>query len=182
MTDTVLEDAGFEFDFTDITPETVEAVPGPLTGSRGTRPGAQRRAQRRSSGKKLDSLQKKLSGEMFSAGAMIGMGLHTTGLYICQESDTFTKAVIELAATRPEWVAALENVANLQPGLVIGRTALGLGAAFAVDRGRLDPEKQFAKFLGVYSAWKQHADPDNAQRVEGSAYVEPPAGSFVPLG
>jgi hypothetical protein len=119
---------------------------------------------------------------MFQAGAMIGMGLHTTGMYICQESDAFTKAVMQLASTRPEWIDALENIANIQPGLVIGRTALGIGASLAVDRGRLDPEKQFAKFLGVYSAYKAWNDNIDISKVEGSAYTPPPAGAFVPVG
>lgn len=177
-TEEVLGDAGF--DFSDISLDEVEAQPGPLSGSRQSRTGTATR-RRRSSAKKLDNLQKRLSKEMFSAGAMIGMGLHTTGLYICQESDSFTQAVIELASSRPEWIDALENVANLQPGLVIGRTALGIGAAMAVDRGRLDPEKQFVKFLGVYSAWAKHAKPSQNGRVEGSAYTPPPT-EFVPVG
>lgn len=173
----VISDAGF--DFSDLEIGDVEAASGPLTGSRGTRQPTTRR--RRTSKNKLSALQAKLSKEMFSAGAMIGMGLHTTGLYICQESDSFTSAVIELASTRPEWIDALENVANLQPGLVIGRTALGIGAAVAVDRGRLDPEKQFVKFLGVYQAWARHAKQESNGKVEGSAYVPPPT-TFEPVG
>lgn len=160
-------------------PEKTEAVPGPLTGSRGTRSTTGTR-RRRTGVKKLETLQKKLSQEMFQAGAMIGMGLNTTGLYICQESDAFTRAVIDLAATRPEWVDALENIANIQPGIVIGRTFIGIGASVAVDRGRADPEKNVMKLLGVYSAWKKMQD-NSYEMVEGSAYSPPPAGTFSPL-
>jgi hypothetical protein len=179
VTEATLNDAGF--DFADIDVGDVEATSGPLTGSRGTR-GPKPGTRRRPAAKKLDTLQKKLSSEMFQAGTMLGMALHTTGYYICQESDAFTKAVMQLAATRPEWIDALENIANIQPGLVIGRTALGIGASIAVDRNRLDPEKQFCKFLGVYSAyesWTQNLEPG---KVEGSAYIPPPAGAFVPVG
>jgi len=179
VTETVLEEAGF--DFSDLSAEDVEAAPGPLSGSRGTRRGPKPGSRRRAPVKKLDTLQKKLSGEMFSAGAMIGMGLHTTGMYICQESDAFTKAVIQLASNKPEWLDALENIANLQPGLVVGRTVLGIGASLAVDRGRADPEKQFMKFLGVYAAYERWTKNMAPERVEGSAYTPPPAGSFVPV-
>jgi hypothetical protein len=117
---------------------------------------------------------------MFQAGAMIGMGLNTTGYYICQESDNFTRAVIDLASSRPEWVDALENIANVQPGLVIGRTFIGIGAAVAVDRGRANPERQFMKLLGVYSAWYAVQNPQESE-VEGSRYEPPPAGAFVPV-
>jgi hypothetical protein len=127
----------------------------------------------------MDMLQEKLSSEMFQAGALIGMGVPTTGYYICQESDSFTKAVIQLAAKRPEWIDALEHIADVQPGITVGRTVIGIGAALAVDRGRADPEKTFMKFLGVYSAYK--AVESNAAPAEGSAYVPPPAGAFVPV-
>lgn len=157
-----------------------EAVPGPLTGSRGTRSTGGTRRRRGPGVKKLENLQKKLSQEMFQAGAMIGMGLHTTGYYICQESDSFTRAVIDLAASRPEWLDALENIANIQPGLIIGRTFIGIGAAVAVDRGRANPEKQFMKLLGVYSAWNAWQNPSD-EIGEGSAYSPPPGGAFTPL-
>jgi len=170
-------------DFSDVTSDTVESTPGPLSGSRGTRHGTGTGMPRgRRPGKtKLDSLQKKLSGEMFQAGAMIGMGLHTTGYYVCQESDAFTKALVDLASKRPEWVTALEHVADIGPGIVVGKTMLGIGASLAVDRGRADPEKQFMKFLGVYSAWKAVQVKAGDEMEEGSGYRPPPAGTFVPV-
>lgn len=180
MSESILEDAGF--DFSDITEDTVESASGPLTGSRGTSrasTGGTRR-RRSASSKKLDVLQKKLSSEMFQAGAMIGMGLHVTGYYVCQESDSFTKAVVQLAARRPEWIEALEHLADVQPGITVGRTVMGIGAAMAVDRGKANPEKNFMKFLGVYGAWK--AVQDGGNQVEGSSYTPPPAEAFVPLG
>jgi hypothetical protein len=171
----VNNDAGY--DFSDIG-DDVTAAPGPLSGSRGTGP-RRGTTRRRASSKKLDTLQLKLSSEMFQAGALIGMGVPTTGYYICQESDSFTKAVISLASKRPEWIDALEHIADVQPGITVGRTVIGIGAALAVDRGRANPEKAFMKFLGVYSAWRAVQNPD--AKVEGSGYKPPPAGAFVPL-
>jgi hypothetical protein len=118
---------------------------------------------------------------MFQAGTLIGMGLNTTGYYICQESDTFTKAVVQLAVKRPEWIEALEKIADIQPGIVIGRTVVGIGASLAVDRGRADPEKQFMRFLGVYAAWHAVQNPD-LERVDVHGYQPPPAGNYVPVG
>jgi len=174
------EDAGF--DFSDIDPGPEDAASGPLKGSRGTSStGTGTRRRRSASSKRLDALQAKLSAEMFQAGAMIGMGLHTTGYYVCQESDNFTKAVVSLSARRPEWIDALEHLADVQPGIVVGKTMLGIGAAVAVDRGRADPDKAFMKFLGVHAAYLAVTNPD-ATKVEGSAYTPPPAGTFVPVG
>lgn len=173
----VLADAGFDFSDLD-TDEGVEASAGPLRGSRGTRAASGSR-QRRTSKAKLDGLQKRLSNEMFQAGTMIGLGLPVTGYYACQESDTFTKAVVQLAASRKEWIEALEHIADIGPGLAIGRTAVGLGAALAVDRGRADPEKRIMQFLGVYSAWEAVTNPTDMED-EGNAYQPPPA-VFVPV-
>jgi hypothetical protein len=179
VTDT--ETAEPDFDFSSLNPDDATGSPGPLSGSRagrGTTTGTGTGRGRKSAKSKLDALQTKLSGEMFQTGALVGMGLPTTGYYICQESDNFTKAVVELASTRKEWIEALEHVAMIQPGIMIGRTLIGIGAAFAVDRGRVDPEKQFLKFIGVYSAWK--AVSKQGGEVEGSAY-RPPPGTFAPV-
>lgn len=159
----------------------VEATSGPLTGSRGTTTRSPGRPRGSRSQRKLDALQSRLSTEMFSAGALIGVGLHTTGYYICQESDNFTQAVVQLAAKRPEWITALEHIADVQPGIVIGRTVVGIGASLAVDRGRADPEKSFMKFLGVYAAWQAVNNPQNGG-VDVNGYQPPPAGAFVPVG
>lgn len=172
----VLNDAGINWD-AEFTEDSVTAKEGPIPGSRSRTPAGQRR-RRSATSKRLESLQVKLSQEMFQAGAMIGMGLPVTGYYTCQESDTFTKALVQLASRRVEWVEALENLAMIQPGIVIGRTAVGLGAALAVDRGRTDPEKPVMKFLGVYSAWKEVQNPD--ERSEGNVYVPPPS-KFSPV-
>jgi len=173
MTTAYVEDT-----FDDITTDAVESSAGPLPGSRGTRAGVSdsrsgRRA-RKPSKAKVNALQEKLSAEMFTVGTMAGLAFPVTGMYIAQESDAFTKAIVELAARRPEWTEALEHLADVQPGLVIGRTALGIGAALAVDRGRADPEKRFMRLTGVWQAWKAIDDKRDGYAAEGSAYVPPP--------
>jgi hypothetical protein len=168
--------------FEDIAPESVKASPAPVTGSRGTNrsPGGAKRTSAQT--RKLNNLQARLSKEMFTAGAMIGMGLHVTGYYIGQESDNFTQAIVTLASKRPEWVEALEHIADVGPGLTVGRTVLGMGAALAVDRGRADPEKQFMKFLGVTAAWQAVTNPaGGGAKIDGSRYVPPPS-EFRPVG
>lgn len=153
----------------------------------GTRTGGARRG-RRVSDKRLAELQTKLSSEMFQAGAMIGMGVPVTGYYICQESDNFTNAVVSLAAKKSEWIAALENIAMLGPGIAIGRTVLGMGAALAADRyyrtsgeKGLNPDKQIAAFLGVTSAYYSVHPPEGYGHGTGNGFEPPPHGSFVPV-
>src|SRR5580658_9277716 len=100
MTAETIEGAGY--DWGDILDEgETKSREGPLRGSR-TPSGQSRR--RRASKNKLDALQKQLSQQMFIAGSMVGLGLPVTGYYACQESDTFTKAIVDLASARPEWI------------------------------------------------------------------------------
>jgi hypothetical protein len=184
----VTADTSFD-DFSDISPENIEAQAGPLTGSRGTnRSAGTARAPRGTRlQKKLDTLQARLSQEMFMGGTVLGMGLPVTGYYICQESNGFTKAVVELASSRPEWVEALEHLADLGPGITIGRTVLGMGAALSVDRAKDEEtrkarlDKAFMKFLGVYSAYQAVHGEGKGQSNGASSYSPPPFGTFVPV-
>lgn len=177
----VLDDAGVDWDAALPDDEVKTDDPGPIktTASRGTRGTAGARRGRRPV-KRLESLQTRLSKEMFQVGTMMGFGVPVTGLYVCQESDAFTKAVVELAAHRPEWIEALEHIADIQPGIVVGRTIIGIGASIAVDRKRIDPEtNQFIRFLGVYSAYKRLKD-KIPEGEEGNAY-KPPPSAFQPI-
>lgn len=176
----VMDEAGVDWD-TELTDDKVSAKEGALAGARTTKeartPAGTRRA-RRVGVKRLETLQEKLSDEMFSAGAMIGFALPVTGYYTCQEADNFTSALVKLASKNTRWVEALENIAMIQPGIVVGRTAIGMGAALAVDRGRADPEKAFMKFLGVYSAWKELRGEGNTS---GESVYTPPPRTFAPV-
>jgi hypothetical protein len=173
-------DAPFDFDdLDDNSVSEAEPVKGRGTGtSRGGAAGTRRRPGPRKN--RLDTLQKKLSSEMFQVGTMAGLPLPVTGYYICQESDAFTKAVVELAGKRVEWVEALERLADIQPGIVVGRTALGIGAALAVDRGRAEPDSRFMQFIGVYSAYRAIEDKRKPGEENASTY-KPPPGTFVPV-
>jgi hypothetical protein len=126
---------------------------------------------------------------MFQAGALIGLGVPVTGYYVCQESDNFTSAVVTLAAKNSTWVAALENIAMLGPGIIVGRTVLGIGASLAADRyfrtqgaSGLDPERRAAMFLGVSAAYYAVHPPEGAQPYgQGTGFQPPPHGTFSPL-
>lgn len=176
-------------DFSDLSPEDIEAGPAPVTGTRGTRdraspdkPQTPRQPRGTRLQKKLDQLQARLSAEMFTGGTIVGLALPVTGYYTCQQSHAFTSAVVDLASSRPEWVEALEKLADIGPGLTVGRTVIGLGAALAVDRGRADPEHQVMKLLGVYAAYQAVQEKREPGEVSDAVrYSPPPAGAFVPV-
>lgn len=173
-------DEGAEFTGNTMPRGTTRTRSATGTGTRG----------RRVSDKRLSALQEKLSSEMFQAGAMIGLGMPVTGYYIGQESDNFTNAIVSLASKNTNWVAALENVALLGPGITVGRTVLGIGAAMASDRyyrtegeSGLDPLKRSAMFLGVTQAYFAVHPPEGQGNYNGSgnAYQPPPHSGFRPV-
>lgn len=182
-----MTDTAVDWDSVDTTAEFTGENTVPRGGNTGTSR-ARRPGGRRVSDKRLTDLQTKLSSEMFQAGTMIGLGIPVTGYYICQESDTFTQAVVALAAKKTEWVAALENLAMLGPGIAVGRFALGLGAAAAADRywrtsgeSGLDPSKQIAMFLGVTSAYLAVHPPEGSNASSRGGYNPPPTVEYVPV-
>lgn len=177
-----------DFDWSDLetaTPEVRESNVMPRTGTSRTPTGA-RRASRRGT-KRLEDLQKSLSQQMFQAGGMIALGMPVTGTYICQESERFPDAIIELARTRSDWVEALEKVANVGPGITIGRTVLGIGAAMGADRyhrtggeSGFSPDKRACQFLGVSAAY-YNVYKDELNATESPTFTPPPHGVFQPV-
>jgi hypothetical protein len=156
----------------------------PRQGTSRTPAGA-RRASRRGS-KRLEELQKTLSTQMFQAGGMIALGMPVTGTYVCQEAERFPDAIIELARKRSDWVDALEKIADIGPGITVGRTVLGIAAAMGTDRyhrtdgkSGFSPDKRACQFLGVtsayYSVYKEDSD------ASASVFTPPPHGAFVPV-
>lgn len=159
----------------------------PRTGTART-PSGTRRASRRGT-KKLEDLQKALSTQMFQAGGMIALGMPVTGTYICQEAERFPDAIIELARSRADWIDALEKVANVGPGITVGRTVLGIAAAMGTDRyhrtdgqSGFNPDKRAAQFLGVTAAYYSVYNEDRDRNGDSSAFTPPPHGVFTPVG
>lgn len=141
---------------------------------------------RRPAAKKLDTLKANLSKQMFQAGAMLGMGLPVTGYYIASESDNFCDAIVTLAAKKADWIEALEHIADIGPGVTVGRIALGIGCALGTDRyyrtegqSGISPDKRAAMFLGVSAAYYEVHKEENAPVAD--SFVPPPHGTFVPV-
>jgi hypothetical protein len=158
----------------------------PRTGTTRSAPSGARRSSARRGTKRLEELQKSLSNQMFQAGGMIALGMPVTGTYVCQQSEVFPDAIIELARKRSDWVDALEKIADVGPGITVGRTVLGIAAAMGTDRyhrtngeSGFDPDKRACQFLGVTAAYYSvYKEGDNASQ---ATYSPPPHGAFVPV-
>lgn len=183
MTATVQEDWSDLID--DTKTEVRESNVMPRTGTTRQSSGARRGPARRGT-KRLEELQKSLSAQMFQAGSMIALGMPVTGTYVCQNAEAFPDAIIDLARKRSDWIDALEKVADVGPGITIGRTVLGIAAAMGTDRyhrtggeSGFNPDKRACQFLGVtaayYEVYKDEID-DSAVN-----FTPPPFGTFTPV-
>lgn len=182
--------ADTDFDFSDVAEESEAAESNvlprqPSTSRTGRSTGTRRGG--RPAVKRLNTLKDNLSAQMFQMGMMTGMALPVTGYYIAQESDQFCDAMIKLASKKTEWIEALEQVANIGPGIIVGRTVLGTACALGVDRWHktegqsgVNPDKRAAMFLGVSAAY--HAVYDREENAsDTTVYVPPPGGTFAPI-
>jgi hypothetical protein len=178
-----MPDVEFDDDFADIDPGEVKPQPGnTMSKSRtGRKPGAGRRP----SAKRLSDLQERLSTQMFQAGSMIGFGLPVTGYYVAQESDNFTSAIIQLASKQTRWITALEQVADIQPGITVGRVTLGMITALSVDRRKEALEdrgerfQKLAAFMGVTAAY--HAVYGGTDNGAAAGTYQPPPQQYQPV-
>lgn len=164
----------------------IEAEPEPETRTTRAKAPAARRTSSRPT-KRITNLKDALAKQMFMLGTMTGMAMPVTGYYICQESDQFTDAVIRLAQKDTRYIEALENFASIGPGIIIGRTVLGIGCAIGVDRWNrtegekgIDPGRRAAMLLGVTSAWWEVTHGDDEQDAPAPASA-PPHAVFVPV-
>lgn len=177
---TVIDDV--DDDFADVEPEPEPEV----KSSRAKAPATRRKAAARMPRRAL-SIRDALAKQMFTVGAMMGMGLPVTGYYVCQESDGFSDAIIRLAVKDGRYLDALEKITDIAPGVMIGRTVLGVGCAIGVDRWLrtdgergIDPGKRAAMLLGVSAAWWEvtHGERDSPGP---AAAASPPHAAFVPV-
>lgn len=141
---------------------------------------------RTSKAKRLESLERALSKQMFQAGSMIALGLPVTGTYTCQQAEVFPEAIVQLASKRAEWIEALEHVADIGPGITVGRTVLGIGCAMGVDRWHrsngesgISPEKRAAMFLGVAAAYEAVYGGEN--NAPSAGIIAEPPSIFQPV-
>lgn len=175
-----------EDDFTDIA-DAAEPEPAPATSR--TTAGTRKRkpATRSRPTKRVADLRDALAKQMFTAGTVIGLAMPVTGYYIAAESDPFCDAIIRLASKDSRYLDALESLAAIGPGVVIGRTVVGIGCAMGVDRWAksegqrgFSPEKRAAMLLGVSAAYYEVYGSENGDQ-PASGYAPPPNPVYVPV-
>lgn len=128
---------------------------------------------------KLRDLQESLADNVRLFGALIGPVLPTTGYLVLDESDNFTKAVIELAKDKPKVLAALAAASQVGPAVGIARFVLSAAIAIMVDTGRLPPEALLVNVLPVGRAYAAtHPSVDAA----GGTNQTPPPPRFSKVG
>lgn len=127
---------------------------------------------------KLRDLQESLADNVRLFGALIGPVLPTTGYLVLDQSDDFTKAVIELAKDKPKVLQALAMASQVGPAVGVARFVMSAAVAVMVDTGRLPPEALLVNVLPVGRAYAAtHPQPEPTGGTTASA--PPPRFSTV---
>lgn len=171
-------------EFADVLESAEPEAPPATSRGKGT---AKRRASRPRVPKRVSDLNDALARQMFQAGTIIGLAMPVTGFYVAQESAGFAEAITRLAAKDARYLEALESLASVGPGVMIGRTVLGIGCAMGVDRWSksegmrgFSPDSRAAMLLGVTRAYAEvHGDGQAGAAAPG--FTPPPAAVFVPV-
>lgn len=103
--------------------------------------------------KRLERIQADFTSQGVKMGAIVGRYLPVTGLVLATRSDRFSAAICRLAMAHPEWVDALDRVAQTEPFFEIGECLAAVALSVGVDMGRINPESGPAQLLGITALW-----------------------------
>lgn len=133
----------------------------------------------RSSGitdKALQNIQEELADDLKLLGTLAGALYPVTGLYLIENADPFTIAVVKLAGKNQRLLRVLHRAAQVAPVYTIAETVAGAAIAVQVDSGKVDPHGMVAKRVGVERVYNQ-LHPDEAPPV--NTFQQPPVFSTV---
>lgn len=115
---------------------------------------------------RLASIEERLAKQAFKTGAMLSRFVPYTGVYLSHNGEKASKALCAIAADKPEWLDALETVADFEAYFELAEFVGGLIIAAGVDTGRVHPESVPARLLGV-------TEVHNLMEAEGIIEPEP---------
>lgn len=152
--------------------------------------GTTRRAAGRSIDQRADRIQKSLDVQAFKFGAMISRVVPVTGTTIMKRSEKTSAALVTIARRKPEYLDALEKVAEFEHVMDLAEFVAAILAALAVDFNQMNPDGFAAKALGVTETYHELMDDGNIEapvvqeeaRVSGLQFGPGPLPTFQPIG
>ena len=126
----------------------------------------------------LRRVQEELADEMRLLGMMTGPFLPVTGVYILEQADPFTQALVKMAAKNPKVMRVLYRTSQVAPFYQVLKTIGGTARAVQVDTQGANPHDTVGEWLGVARAadavFNSNVPPSNTSPIINNGYGPPP--------
>lgn len=130
--------------------------------------------------KSLDARMRRISAglaeNIVMVGALVMPIAPVTSGVVVRDAEHVASEIVKLAKGKPKVLDALERASAIGPGVAVGRFALTVGIAAAVDFERIQADSQISQLLGVFSIWQSIHDPENQPQPRTPP---PPAANYV---
>jgi hypothetical protein len=125
----------------------------------------------------LQKIQGELSDDLRLLAVMAGPLLPVTGMYVFENSDPFTAALLKLCKNNPRALRILHRAAEVAPIYEVAKDCAGVFYAIQVDMKKLEPHNTVSQRLGVARAYDTvypESTPGNETNVMNNGQQGPP--------
>ena len=125
----------------------------------------------------LQKIQDELADDLRLLAVMAGPLLPVTGMYVWENADPFTTALLKLCKNNQRALRILHRAATVAPIYEVAKDCAGVFYAMQVDMHKLDPNNTVSERLGVkrvYHSVYPDATPGNENNVASNGSMGPP--------
>ena len=124
-------------------------------------------------GAQLQRIQEELADDLRLLGVMAGPLLPVTGVFVFENADPFTTALLKLCKNNQRALRVLHRAASVAPVYEVAKDCAGVFYAMQVDMKKLDPHNTVSQRLGVERAYNT-VYPSESTNVETNGAQGPP--------
>jgi hypothetical protein len=125
----------------------------------------------------LQKIQDELADDLRLLAVMAGPLLPVTGMYVWENADPFTAALLKLCKNNPRALRVLHRAASVAPIYEVAKDAAGVFYAIQVDMHKLEPHNTVSQRLGVarvYDTVYPESTSGNGNKVTNNGAQGPP--------
>jgi hypothetical protein len=121
----------------------------------------------------LQRIQEELADDLRLLGVMAGPLLPVTGVFVFENADPFTIALLKLCKNNQRALRVLHRAASVAPIYEVAKDCAGVFYAAQVDMKKLDPHNTVSQRLGVERAYNT-VYPEDTTNVTTNGATGPP--------
>jgi hypothetical protein len=126
----------------------------------------------------LKRIQEELADDIRLLGVMAGPLFPVTGVYVFENADPFTIALLKLCKNNQRALRILHRAASVAPIYEVAKDCAGVFYAVQVDMKKLEPHNTVSERLGVARAYDT-VYPENTSSVTNNGQTGPPRYATV---